>query len=1501
MKRILISIFIALMSACAAGNAMAEANQINLSGTAENGETVLNISKDKETEGTLISAFYKNGRLIFVKEAEDEMTVKPPQDAESMKVLIWDSGSGMKPVCESLNLTKSEWEDAAKPTLQPTVQPTLQPTVQPTIQPTMQPADGTQIMKLDGEWQLELSEYSDGMSLSDSCVLPGTLDENQKGKKNTRSETGKLTRKYTYTGKAVYRKTVEVPADWNGKSISLYLERTKKTRVWVNGTEETAADTDNSLAAPHIYELTNIIPGQTNTIDIEVDNSNYSLYMGNGNETRATKTHMLTEETQTNWNGVIGKLELHADERVYIKNMLVYPDTDNKLAKIKLYVQNNTENNVSAKIETAAKSLSENGETLPAANEIYDIAPGEQVIEYSYSMGENPLLWSEFHPNMYELTSKLTFNGISESFKTSFGMRSFGTSGTQFTNNGKYVFLRGEANSAVFPVNGYPYMTKEEWKEFFAKAQELGINFFRFHTWTPPEAAFEAADEMGIYMQPELYGFGGSPEFSGYFTDEAYRILKHLANHPSFVMMAFGNEMSLDGKSAEDEVKVLREKCRDFDSTRLYSEGSNDDFNNAQFTEGDDYWTTAKIKKPSAGEASDKYNIRMAFSWNNDAKGGFLEGMQPNTVKDFSEAIKESGVTKPVLGHETAQFQTYPMYDEQIEKYSQGIFEAKNLQKWKSTMQSKGLLDMNEKFARASGASAAVQNRAEIEAAMRTPEFGGYEILSIQDFPGQDTALVGLLDAFMDDKPGGFKKEEYKSINSAVTVLAKLPKMMYDGDEDFSADIVFTNYSEQDLNASAEWSVRDENGNVIDSGAFDEVTAKQGSVANMGTVSLKAPFKDINKAQKLIFTVKAAGSENSYDIWVYTNEKAENDGSVLVAGAYTDEVRKALADGKKVLMLMPGDKTSLPNSVSVRWTNDYWSTMFHGRVEDAAYTVGMYVDENHPVFNDFPTEYFGDYQWYNLMKSSRAVILDDAPAELNIMAQNIDHMKYSRRLGSIFEAKVDNGKLLVCTMDILNNMEKYPEVRQMYNSLLEYAQSQEFDPQCELTYDYLRTIFKQTANENGEFSPYETISGLNYSSAETAGELVGKSGTDSNGNTVSDAVGGITAGDTLKYENVNFSGNGTTEIEITGANYASGGEDAVIEIYLESANGTKLGEVNIPNTGSEESFTSVKAEVPHIMGTHNIVFKFKNDETVFAGFKFTEDDKTYRDPYTLIDPSNTGDAAVEFEADGGTYSVEQLTVRIDGKVNCTIQNCDFGFSGSDMLILGGSVIDGDTVNAVLSYNEEGEEIEIPIQFINSGDETYQLESGTTSGMTFYKNKIELGRKLTGVHDITITFDEDTSLELADIQFAKAGSQAKTWDFTKISGSKITMDSIENGIYEYDGIIIRGSGANDYIDSSNGVYYNGKSSTSNGEGNRYIAFNAESDGILKVTAKRAYSNGSLYVSQSISLSNGKTIPNLTNPSSFTEGEIEVKAGNTYYLYCVKTGMCVKSVEFVPENN
>ncbi|MEV4937405.1 carbohydrate-binding protein [Streptomyces zaomyceticus] len=1075
-------------------------------------------------------------------------------------------------------------------------------------------------LSLAGRWEFKAGAYEAGDEtgpLGDSVVLPGTMNSNKKGRPAPADSAtlDRLTSLYSHTGPALYQRRFTIPPSWEGLPIILLLERTKDTRVWINGVEQTSCNTADSHGVAHEYYLSGVEAGGENVVSVEVDNTLRPF---------VDRSHMHTVETQTNWNGILGRIRLIATPALAVRDVRVYPDVSTRSARVEVVMANTTNEPVSfPHIKITAKSYNaepDTGHRAPVfqARGGTVAARSQETFRYQVPMGDRVRLWSEWDPVLY----RLTVRAGTSTYATSFGMRDFATGGPRnqhFTINGKVTYLRGEANSAVFPLSGYPYMSKKDWRWFFSIARELGINFFRFHSWVPPEAAFAAADELGIYMQPELYNFGGTlADHYDAYREEAELVAGYLANHPSYVAMTWGNEVDSFPGPKRDAADGLRTRMREVDPTRLYAEGTNATYWNVTLNAGDDFWTTF---------ATEKGDIRLSFSQQDRANGGEGEARQPNSSSTFVRAT--SGYRLPIMSHETGQYQVYPRFDQEVRDHRdsfvdeggvtrEGVFDARNLSRYQQRAEAAGLGAMTHKFALVSARVSALGYKADIEAALRTPGLAGYQLLSIQDFPGQKTALVGILDSFMRERSGGFPNRVYKGFNNDVSLMAKLDTYVYGSNEALRPVITIANYGPRTIpRTRIEWTLGPETetidgsgvttrkGPLYASGAFTAHRLGQGTVTDVRTLDIS--LAGITRATKMVLRLTSTEGftgENFYTVWVYPGQVTTTPPSgVLVTRAFDREAKDRLAAGGRVL-LVP-DPEHMPRSVRVQWRTDYWSKFFHlqqprydrplrsgtdgtgaPRTEEA-YTMGMYVEQTHPVFADFPTEFFSDFQWYNLMKGSRALIMDELPHDLPLIAQNIDHINRHHRLGSMFEARIGAGSLFVCGFDILNHGGA-PEAKQLFHSVVRYVGSASFDPKYTgLTAARLAPLFEWPARD-----PYARVEAESYDLGNKPFAVESGKTPDGAGAT---AIGGIRGGEFATYKRLTFT-SGARQLEINGANSVSNGRPAVIEVRKGGPDGELLGAVNFAGTGTNWSaYASQTFGLTVPPGTTDVTLVFKTD------------------------------------------------------------------------------------------------------------------------------------------------------------------------------------------------------------------------------------------------------------------------------------------------------------------
>lgn len=934
----------------------------------------------------------------------------------------------------------------------------------------------SEVLDLGGEWRFQLDGDDKGIKekwnarrLEDSIQLPGTTDENRKGNANDERPTDRLMRPWIWKGPAWYQRDVIVPESWKGKRVVLSFERAKNSRVWVG---DTFAGRDDSLSAPHEFDVTSAVVSGKNTITVRIDNSKLPP---------VGPSHAVDERTQTNWNGIVGKMELRAMDPVWVETIRVFPQVSNRTVRTRVTLGNMTGQPVSGQLEVKCRSYNVRNPKEFANQRIpFTIEGREQAIEFTHTPGSDVPLWDEFSPALLSMEVVLEARAGEENFahkdNVRFGMREITRDGSRLMLNGRPIFLRGRLDCANFPLTGYAPMGLDEWRRLFRITRDWGLNHWRFHSWCPPSAAFEAADELGFYLQvefPNKRSAFNAPESAeaahhnidylnvlysesettlyDYAIREGDAIFRNFGNSPSFVMFTLGNELGRNEAMFE-----LVARFKKSEPGILMAQGSNNMHWQPSLAEGDDFWVTGKIGKATKP-------LRGSFSFF-DFPNPHIESIPPSTMVDFSASIE--GVPVPAIGHETGQFQVYPDFRD-IPKFT-GVLRARNYEIFRERLQKSGMLDLADQYVRASGALAAICYREDIEAALRTPGFGGFQLLDIMDFPGQGTALVGMLNVFMEEK-GVVERKRWLEFCSETVPLLRMEKYVWTRDETLRANVQVAHYGPVDLpGAVITGELLDAKGKSLSRFELPSVGLPAGGLhaagkceIPLGKLGLTAPAM-----LNLVLEIKNTRYRNEYPIWVYSpsEEIKVPEGILVTRKLHEPATREHLAKGGKVLLVPSLDR--LPRSVLGGFQNEFWSPMFaeaaikRGETRLPPGTLGLLCDPAHPALADFPTEFHTNWQWWHLLKNSRPIIYDGSPVEFRPIVQMVDNFVRNHKIGLIAETKAGGGSVLISAIDLPGHLDK-PEVRQMYRSLLRYMDSDAFAPAHELEAGLLKAIFPE--------------------------------------------------------------------------------------------------------------------------------------------------------------------------------------------------------------------------------------------------------------------------------------------------------------------------------------------------------------------------------------------------------------------------------------------------------
>ncbi len=925
-------------------------------------------------------------------------------------------------------------------------------------------------INISGEWGFTPDEAMNGCgesfsyaSPADTITLPSTTSLSGKGKDNPRKELSFLTDIHKYEGNAWYYKEVEVGELESGASAELFLERTRLTELWVNGTYAGSRD---SLCTPHRYDITPYIKNGTARLCIKVCNTGYPTKGG----------HMTSPDTQSNWNGITGELSLRLYDKLCIRDVQAYPDVDNGTVTLRFRLCGADKAEISVWGASSDQKMIDRRTFSVRASEPEIVMP----------LGGDISLWSEHTPVTYTL--KLVCEGSPDTATVTFGMRKIETRGLGLYLNGSRIFLRGKHDGMVFPLTGAAPTTVEEWSKVLSIAKQWGINHYRFHTCCPPDAAFTAADILGIYMQPELPFWGtvhdpDDEEYSEveqkYLISEGKRMLKEFGSHPSFVMMSLGNELW----GSEKRLNEILGEYRTLDSRHLYTQGSNNFQFYPMLLPNDDFFSGVRLSRDRL--------IRGSYAAC-DKPFGFVQTDEPNTVHSYDRLIIPqnssdtscsdgedieiqygTGVKKvhvqegehslvpdrPVITHEVGQYCSYPDFGE-IEKYT-GPLRPYYLETFEKRLEKNGMAAQAEMMHMASGLLAFNCYKLEIEAAMRSEHISGFQLLDLQDFPGQCVALVGMLDPLMEEKRFTAKydlREKWLGFCSDIVILAELESFVTAVGETLSIPVWIRNMSGGPLEGKRLcWSTNEEQESIdIPDGLTGLVKLCDISFTITYAGCINLDFSIIDREGTLADKPYAC---NEYYIWSYRRPEKiiipegvfEEDSRRVHMTSDAEKARSLLSRGERVLYLPAELKSSIPGT----YCTDFWCyPMFRSISESMgrevpAGTLGLLIDSEHPALCGFESRFYSTPQWYNIVTHSSCAVLDEAPPEYRQIVQVIDNFERSHKLGMLFEAKYGSGRLMVCT-GRLSEITERPEVQTFIRSILRYMLSDSFEPETEL-------------------------------------------------------------------------------------------------------------------------------------------------------------------------------------------------------------------------------------------------------------------------------------------------------------------------------------------------------------------------------------------------------------------------------------------------------------------
>ena len=832
---------------------------------------------------------------------------------------------------------------------------------------------------LAGKWQVS------GTNFNGVARLPGTLAAAGLGHRWTERDfqitmdlpqSEALVQEWQYVGKAVWRRTVVLSEADCTQPLELFLERVMwKSEAFWDGVSLGVRD---SLATPHVHALPKLTPG-SHELRIEIDNSCFYNFSRQG--------HSYGPNMQAIWNGVLGEVKLRRAHP--LRSARVFADVPaNRTLRVEVptdFVAN--EDTVSI---AGLKVLSVTEGPSPFATD-------RKML--SVALASDPVVWSN-SPNAKLYVLSLTDQTAGFTRRMRFAFRTWGIKGRAITLNGNPIFTRGNVENANFAKDGVPWMSKSEWMRMLRLLRdEDGVDTIRFHTWCPPRAAFDAADELGMMLQPEAGIWtdawmsegdevGNGKPVDGFVRRELRAIADAYGDAPSFLSLSIGNEL---GNSNFRTMGEMIREVRKHDPRHLYYASSARDLSGA-----DDFLLSHKIID----------------------KGLAREKLLPRTDWDYEDLY---GVSKvPVVAHEIGQWPVYPIWDELLAPFT-GTMRPWNLSRHRDTAAKKNALRFQREYHAASAKLNRLIYKEEVESFLRTPSCAGLQLLEVQDYTGQAEALVGWRDPFYSLKSGFKDLPPFSTVWGSVTFLARFPRFTYEVGETFRATLQVRNLKQSPIPSGTRipYSICGRNGEV----AVEKAIAP-GELATVGAVDIPLTDDMTQSKQELRF------GTNRWNFWVYPREEqCAWPANVTVTGNL-DEMRKALAAGRTVLYTGTSHKSAKGQFKSV-----YWSARWFQVANTTSAALGTWFDVGHPALAGFVTEDFTDWQWYSLAEGATIHALRGVPSDYRPIALSVNDFHFSDFTATIFEAFVGKGRLFVCGYDL---DAKTPEARRLRASVAQY-------------------------------------------------------------------------------------------------------------------------------------------------------------------------------------------------------------------------------------------------------------------------------------------------------------------------------------------------------------------------------------------------------------------------------------------------------------------------------
>ncbi|MFI4912308.1 MAG: glycoside hydrolase family 2 TIM barrel-domain containing protein [Sedimentisphaeraceae bacterium JB056] len=712
--------------------------------------------------------------------------------------------------------------------------------------------------------------------------------------------------------------------------------------------------------------------------------------------------------------------------------------------------------------------------------------------------------WTLENPHLYKMRLTLKINGRLYEISQHFGMRKIEVKGKWIYLNNQKIYLRGYIRGRE--AHDHPNMLNLDLYTYHEKnikqAKKFGFNLVRFHSRIPDQTFLEAADKLGILVHVELRKYFGKYQKERRMMSDEGEILdkqqwietvKKLRNHCCVMAYCMGNEIRKPGRNPF--VREIADLTKEIDPTRLF-------IDTCAHGEYDRDYVDFDVQHMSYyfpyGKNYDMFDN--TYNWH-------IYG----SVDENKELLKEAGnytirralnIDRPVLAHEICHYiALHDIYNLDKKFTSNNIEKPWWVDELKKLVETKGLEEDYPQMYKASKEFQKTCWKLGIEAARRSKLLSGFHFLQLCDTDLYENSN-GLIDCFDDNRY--VESSFFKQFNGNTAILADLPKRTFFELDEVKIPVAVSHF-DQKLKPDAvfEFELADESGKAILSDSMADIDMSKLGLQEICTLTLKIP--ELEKAQNLKLKLKLSwpGNEtvaNHWDLWAFPNEpqtienikcrvdlddidlsrrysdicKGGND-SLIIKNRFDDELFDHLAEGKDALLLYRVEETR-SREAEIKREKYYlpatWDR-YKGIIWDRGTFSGGFL-RKHFISNRFPNNGFLDLQFHDLVDDCDKINFDTFPVKIDPAIQGVDKAVRDRfdvytyqlselqpewtlrKFGYLAEIKVGSGRLFISAFNFTGIEKHDPAVCYMFETIIKYVTSEEFNPQASIGLDMLK-------------------------------------------------------------------------------------------------------------------------------------------------------------------------------------------------------------------------------------------------------------------------------------------------------------------------------------------------------------------------------------------------------------------------------------------------------------